>query len=261
MKATIASFNRRAKVQWLDSEPPATNPVQLNVPRLAREDVHVWRASLDAPPPRVSAWLQALLSPDENERAARFFFERDRRRFIVGRGILRSLLGAYLGRRPGEIRFCYGPNGKPALAEVKPGERVFFNVAHSEDAALFAFARAGEIGVDIERVRPLPDWQAIAEASFGPDELIRLRRCPEAARREEFFRAWTRQEALLKATGVGLGGNGGAEGADDGFLLHAFDPGPGFVAALAVPRHTGRSSIHSFCAEDRGLKPVLRTLS
>jgi phosphopantetheinyl transferase len=198
-------------------------------------EVDVWRAALDQQPDEVVQFLQGLLSSDESHRAAGFYFERDRRRFVVGRGILRILLSRYLGCTPQQIRLCYGANGKPALSEPAPAaaeETLHFNVAHSEGLALFAFTRAGEVGIDVESMRDLPDWPQVAEASFSPHELAQLRACPAERRRDEFFRAWTRQEAVLKALGTGLGAIA-ETGAESAFNVYPLDAGPGFAAALA----------------------------
>lgn len=211
--------------------------------------VDVWRASLDAQSPEAVRHAQALVSPDEDERARRFYFERDRRRFVVGRGILRTLLGAYLGRAPRELEFRYGANGKPALANRGMDAPLFFNVSHSEGLAAYAVTQTGEVGIDVERVREIPEWEQIASTYFLPRELARLAACPAAERSREFFRAWARQEARLKAQGVGLGGpasaaagaarrpdqrRNGEPPAAATFQVHAFEPAPGYVGALAV---------------------------
>jgi phosphopantetheine--protein transferase-like protein len=227
----------------------ADDQVRLATRHLAPNDIEIWRASLDTQPPIVVEGLSRLLSVDEMERARRFFFERDRLRFVVGRGILRTLLGGYLGRAPHEIVFCYGPNEKPALATPDgAAPPIFFNVAHSEDLVLFAFTPAGEIGVDVERIREIPDWESIAEMSFSPQELARLRRCPEHRRRRDFFCTWTRQEALLKAAGVGLVGAAKC-GAD--YRVHGLDVGTEFVGALAVAATAGEVLDFSSATTDR----------
>jgi 4'-phosphopantetheinyl transferase len=100
----------------------------------------------------------------------------------------------------------------------------------------------GDVGIDLERIRDLPDWQAIAEASLPPRQLERLWRRPVDQRREEFFRAWTQQEALLKAAGTGLGGD--PPRVED-FKVYSLRAEPGFAAALAVTGATGRISIRS----------------
>src|SRR5215831_12123875 len=75
-------------------------------------EVHVWRTRLDATAGAV-ATLWATLSPDEMGKAERMRFRRDGRRFVVARGILRSLLGAYLEADASDLRFEYGAHGKP----------------------------------------------------------------------------------------------------------------------------------------------------
>jgi len=216
------------------------------------DEVDLWRAELDEQTPDTFAVLRALLSPDEEERASRFYFERDRRRFVVARGILRTLLGRYLRRAPETLHFRYGPNGKPALVMRAEEAPLHFNVAHSDALAVFAFCRAGGIGVDLERIRPLPEWRQIAAAYFSAQEQARIEACPEQQRAEEFFAAWTRQEALLKAQGVGLGGTpaGVADGPDPalapGHRVHTLQAAGGFAAALAVPIGTHRSICHTW---------------
>jgi 4'-phosphopantetheinyl transferase len=199
--------------------------------QLRADDVDVWRAALDDQPDALVRQMEALLSADEADRARGFYFERDRRRYIVGRGVLRILVGRYLERTPQSVAFTYGPNGKPGLRGAGEGE-LFFNVAHSEGLALYAFTRVGEVGIDVERMRDLPDWESVAQAAFCPHELAQLRACPAATRRDEFFRAWTRQEAVLKALGTGLGG-ATALGAESGFNVYPLEAGADFAAALA----------------------------
>src|ERR1700691_1545671 len=81
--------------------------------------VHVWSTSLDRSDEAVLE-LARLLTGDERERAARFHFDRDRSRYIVGRGSLRVLLGSYLGLEPDQVQLAYGHNGKPQLRGAGP---------------------------------------------------------------------------------------------------------------------------------------------
>jgi 4'-phosphopantetheinyl transferase len=210
--------------------------------RLDRGQVDVWRVPLDEQPEDAVAACETLLAGDERERARGFYFERDRRRFTLGRGVLRTLLGAYLGREPREVAFSYGPHGKPALAEERAGsDALHFNLAHSEGLAVCAFARGSQVGIDVEKMRELPDWEQVANAVFSPAELSRLRATDASRRRDEFFRAWTRQEALLKATGVGLVGKSSPQ-AERAFQVHGFVPAPGFAGALAAATGTTTAS-------------------
>lgn len=199
---------------------------------LQAQDVDVWRAALDDQPVETVRFMHTLLAPDELQRSHGFYFDRDRRRYVIGRGILRLLLSRYLDQPPPQIGFQYGPNGKPMLARGTKDPSLYFNVAHSEGLALFAFTRAGEIGIDVEAIRELPDWEQVAEAAFSPHELRQLRACPSERRRDEFFRAWTRQEAVLKALGSGLGSP--PVTTESAFNVYPLAAGPGFAAAIAA---------------------------
>jgi 4'-phosphopantetheinyl transferase len=212
-----------------DSASPFEEPT---VPPLADGEVVVWQAALDGPSPALVDYFETLLSADERERASNFFFARDRRRFVVGRGILRSILGGYAGAAPRTLTFEYNAHGKPAL-RAGDDDLLQFNVAHSGELALFAFTRGAAGGVDVEQLRDLTDWPHIAELSFPPEELARVQAADEVTRPLEFFRAWTRQEALLKAYGVGLG----APAVNDGtFTVYPLEPAVGYAAAVAIDR-------------------------
>lgn len=166
-------------------------------------EIHVWAVRLDPSPERVGH-LRRLLQPDEHQRADRFRFEQHRRQYVVGRGALRTLLGAYLGVRPEEIRFHYGPRGKPFLAPPLDSGELFFNLSNSNELALVGFIRGVEIGVDVEHLRPMPDCEQIAERFFSESEREALRGIPKPSKEEAFFNCWTRKEAYLKAVGEGL---------------------------------------------------------
>jgi 4'-phosphopantetheinyl transferase len=170
---------------------------------LAGRSLHLWAARLDPPAPRV-AELRRLLDPDERARADRFRFDVHRRRFIVGRGFQRLLLGSYLGADPASLVYAYGPKGKPALAGRHEGAGLWFNLSNSEELALLGLDREREIGVDVEHLRPLSDLEALAERFFSAGESRTLLALPPAERIRGFFNCWTRKEAYLKAVGDGL---------------------------------------------------------
>ena len=222
------------------------------VTALPGDEVHVWRARLDAPPERVRRLLD-FLAPDERERAGRFHFQRDRDHFTVARGLLRSILGGYSSFGPERLRFEYGAQGKPSLAaEHNPGG-LRFNVSHSHGVALFAVTRDREVGVDVERVSARVSCEEIAGRFFSPREVEGLRALPAALREAAFFNCWTRKEAYIKARGEGLtlpldGFDVSlAPGEPAALLANRLDPEdvsrwslrelhpwPGFAAALAV---------------------------
>jgi 4'-phosphopantetheinyl transferase len=173
-------------------------------PVLGTRDVHVWRASLDSPLALVER-LRQLLSPDEQARADRFHFEIDRRHFTVARGYLRTILSRYLQIAPADVQFSYESHGKPQIASAIPhDQKLRFNLAHSGGLALYAFTLVGEIGIDLEHIRPEFTGDDIARRFFSASEVARLDKLPAQARHEAFFNCWTRKEAFIKAKGVGL---------------------------------------------------------
>jgi len=163
-------------------------------------EAHVWTLPL-ALEPHALAKLWNLLSSDEQLRASRFRFDLHRNRFIAGRGLLRIVLGAYCGNAPARLLFHYGPNGKPQL----PAQRLHFNLAHSEDVGVLAISEAGPVGVDIEHVRTLPEFDELVSRFFCTHEAEQFSALPEEQQPDAFFNLWTRKEALLKATGEGIG--------------------------------------------------------
>ena len=171
--------------------------------RLPAQEINVWRVSLEQPVECVER-LSRILSTDERMRAERFHFDRERKRFIVSRGALRTILGRYLGVGPDQLRFRYGPHGKPCLSEEFDRCALGFNLAHSNDLALYAFASGRKVGIDVEHVHPIPDAEQIAARFFSKYENAVLRELPESQRLEAFFNCWTRKEAFIKAIGDGL---------------------------------------------------------
>jgi 4'-phosphopantetheinyl transferase len=221
------------------------------LPAASAGEVHVWALDLDQPDGAVSA-LARDLTPEERLRADRFHFERDRRRFVAGRGFLRGILGRYLGVEPGRLVIGQAAHGKPVLA-AEHGDAVRFNLTHSGGRGLLAVACGREVGIDLEQARPLPDALAIGESFFSPRENAVLRGLPPGEREQAFLNCWTRKEAFLKATGKGLlfpmdqlevslaPGEpaellslSGDRRIVARWRLDAFAPFPGYVAALAV---------------------------
>jgi 4'-phosphopantetheinyl transferase len=226
--------------------------------RLKSDEVHVWYAALDLTVSRVQS-LWYLLSADEQKRAERFRFQKDQNRYIVARGLLRTILGRYLNREPNQLQFCYTPYGKPALVGESGKYALRFNVSHSLDLALYAITRGRELGVDLECLRPNLVDQRIAERFFSPREVAALCTLPATMRQEAFFACWARKEAYLKARGEGLrlgldqfdvslvpgepaallGASGDPQEALRWSLQELF-PRSGYAAALAVEGHEWR---------------------
>ena len=168
---------------------------------LGVREIHVWFARLDRPE-GVPASLAQVISSDENDRARRFRFRRDANRYLVGRGLLRGLLGRYLGVAPEAIRLSYSRHGKPGLEGRSSS--LSFNLSHSDDLAVYAFCLGSEIGVDVERLDAEAASERIAENFFSPGEVAALRALPPDLQPRAFLTCWTRKEAFVKARGDGL---------------------------------------------------------
>ena len=138
---------------------------------------------------------------------------RDRRRFVSCRAALRQILGSLLDAHPGSLQFRAGGQGKPELVSDGPGGEssdwrhpLRFNVSHSAELALIAVCRGRELGVDIERVRPMAEADRIVASFFSTAEQATFALIPDDARALAFVRGWTRKEAVLKGLGIGLAG-------------------------------------------------------
>jgi 4'-phosphopantetheinyl transferase len=166
-------------------------------------DIHVWAAALDIPPGQISSY-ESTLCLSERERAERYHFERDRNRFIVGRGVLRAVLGSYLGVEPAQLSFDYGARGKPVLTDLPDRRTLHFNVSHSDGLALVAVTSVCAVGIDVERIRSMDDAEELAVRFFSPREVAELKALPRDRHALAFFNLWTRKEACLKATGEGI---------------------------------------------------------
>lgn len=217
---------------------------------LGKRDIDVWTICLaDAANQR--QMLEALLSPAERERLRRFRQEDDRNRFTAGRGILRVLAAQYRRRGTDEIEVCLEPGGKPTLSLDPDENPLHFNISHSAEIVAIAFART-PVGIDAEKIRSDVDWREIAGHFFSASELQQILDLPSAHQRLEFFRRWTRKEALAKAAGTGLqvplaelrsaSANGEPETIHDCkdslYTVCDFEPASGYAGAVACAART-----------------------
>ena len=142
----------------------------------------------------------------ERDRFERYENREVARRFAISRLKLRGMLASVLSMAPGVVPIRIGLHGKPALARAAQSSGVRFSVAHCDDLLLVAFARGADIGVDVERVRPIERWARVADRVFGASDRAQLEREIEMTGDTEttFFRYWCRGEAELKALGTGI---------------------------------------------------------
>jgi 4'-phosphopantetheinyl transferase len=201
-------------------------------PALNPGEAHLWRAHLGSAGQSTSGRRpEDSLSRDEHERAARFYFQRDRDRFIASRRALRAILSRYLEVNPHTLPFTTGPHGKPKLEGL--GSALRFNLSHSDELLLVAVAGGREIGVDVEKMREAVNFDLLAEHYFDPADAGTLRSLPSPAKVEKFYELWTRTEACLKAAGTGFM-NGAKIIEPDRWSLLKLTPAEGYAAALAV---------------------------
>lgn len=175
------------------------------------DEVHVWSARLTLRQGSGQVSTQnkfevfyGTLSTDERKRAESFVHERDRKRYIIARGILRELLGHYLGMAPEQVCLSYGANGKPHLADSLAGSGLEFNLSHAANSAVYAFTNRTQVGIDIEPLNKGLAWRQLAPIVFSAREQAELAEIPEDEKAEAFLRGWTRKEAFVKGCGTGL---------------------------------------------------------
>src|SRR4029077_5239132 len=164
---------------------------------LPERDVALYLLDLEAMAAAASKWWQ-LLSPDEQERAARFHFERDRQYFCATRAALRSLLAAYLKAPPLELSFQYSDKGKPGLDSRYLSCGIEFNVSHSGGLALLGFTLNRHIGGDIEKIRNDVDCESIARRFFSAREQEQLSLLPADQGPQAFSPSWPPKRRFSK---------------------------------------------------------------
>ncbi|MGF1480147.1 MAG: 4'-phosphopantetheinyl transferase family protein [Cyanophyceae cyanobacterium] len=226
---------------------------------MTNDSVHAWRANLDVGIEQLQSFM-AILSADEKQRAEQFYFSQHSQRFIVGRGLLRSILGQYLKTDPAQLEFEYGPRGKPMLASGWGRARIQFNLSHSQGLALYGFSLERRIGVDLEYLRPVADAEKIVQRFFSAEESAFISRLPLQEKHQAFYRGWTSKEAYLKATGEGLAGleqvevslspqqpacllriNGDSQAAAR-WSIQRLSPAANYLGAIAVEGHNWQLS-------------------
>lgn len=216
-----------------DSEPDAADST------LTVGVVDIWQIPLSIQATRIRD-CRSILSQDENQRADRFYFDRDRNRFIAARSATRRILSMYVEMAPGDLVFCYGLKGKPELSAQQAGREIKFNLSHSRDVGLLTVARAQSVGVDIEFIDYDFASDEIATRFFSVKEVDTWRNLSSSQKAGAFFSCWTRKEAYIKALGEGLS-----------VPLDSFDVafGPGVEAALlrvaSLPHEVARWSMYN----------------
>ena len=233
-------------MQWNESAPRSELPCG---------KAHLWRLDLDVCENTLRT-LQGFLSREEIDRAARFRFPVLRRRYVVGRGALRAIVGGYLQEEPAHLGIAYTQFGKPFVAN--PGTNLHFNISHSDTLWVAAVCVDKPLGVDIERESARIDAMAIAERYFSEREKAEIAGIPAGDRTRAFFRLWTAKEATMKATSLGFALDldrveiglqplrvlAIENDTDPDWRLIEFRPGDDFCGAVAVNRQFREIKCH-----------------
>jgi 4'-phosphopantetheinyl transferase len=234
-------------------------------PAISVNESHLWKIDLRC---ESTAEMNASLSREENDRAARFHFEKDRQRFRIAHASLRMILSRYLDVAPASLAIAQTEYGKPFLINPE-AEGFHFNLSHSKDLALVSVTREREVGIDIEFMHASFATMDLAEHFFSVAEVYTLTGLDRDCRTQGFFNCWTRKEAYIKARGEGLSRAldsfdvSLAPGVPVALLqtrfdpsdvsrwsLHELFPAPNYAAAIAIERGPSNLSFRHFALAD-----------
>ena len=171
--------------------------------KIGGQEVHLWFGTCEDLYPKL--WeLNRTLSETEQKRADKYKFPKDRYRWLIRIGVLRTLISYYLSIDSKLIRFGANQYGKPFIENRHPGHLLEFNLSHSNDMVLYAFSFGRRVGVDIEYMRPIKDMDTLIESNFSSNEKDEFAALPIDKRQAAFYHCWTQKEAFVKALGEGL---------------------------------------------------------
>ncbi len=237
-------------------------PDEAPAPLLSGDDLHLWLLPLPIRHETLRQTIERLPDAAERASAAGRVFAADRLREMHAHGLLRHLLGYYLARDPQGLGFITNDYGKPALSTV---DELQFNLSHCQDRVLIGLTHRVPVGVDLERIRPLPNRDALAAHCCSADELNWLTGRPANDQDRDFFRLWTAKEAVLKTLGTGLArppeqvtirlpdtdsGFAGVTGTSSPWTLFVTCPDADHAIAAAIRAVIGHGQIRGFHVAD-----------
>jgi 4'-phosphopantetheinyl transferase len=166
------------------------------------DEVHIWTGRSVADP-AVLDRFRVMLCAAEMARADALKFARHRHEFVSSHALLRMIAGAHLGVAPGEVRFGSNLYGRPRILNPT-AEPLHFSLSHSDGLIVIALSKHESVGIDVERIRPIAGLESVARSHFTESETSKLEGLADFERLNAFFRCWTRKEAFVKATGLGM---------------------------------------------------------
>jgi 4'-phosphopantetheinyl transferase len=173
---------------------------------LAPGEIHLWLAHYDetADGP-LHARYRRLLDAEEARQHPRFYFARDRCRYLVTRALVRTVLSRYLPVSAEDWSFSTNAYGRPQIANESVADTdLSFNISHTHSLIVLAVTRGGSVGVDVENCAARKAPIDIADHYFAPEEVAALAAVPESQKQYRFYEYWTFKEAYIKARGMGL---------------------------------------------------------
>jgi 4'-phosphopantetheinyl transferase len=173
---------------------------------LTSAEIHLWLAFYD----EISlgglhAAYRALLNAAEKEQEPRFYFARDRRRYLITRALVRTVLSRYLPIDPRDWIFSTNVYGRPEVVnEQARNACLSFNISHTHSLIVLGVTKQQALGVDVENLGRREAPIDIADRYFAPQEVAVLAATPAHQQQYRFFEYWTFKEAYIKARGMGL---------------------------------------------------------
>lgn len=165
---------------------------------LSNQDIHIWMIAINE---SEETFFWSLLNDQEKEKANRYKISKPRREFIITRGLLKKLLGQYLSLNVIEINLEVTDHGKPFF---KNAENIYFNISHSENLGVIAFTKNSEMGVDVEYMEEIKNYEDLVKRFFSKAEYEQFTKLKKNMQKKAFYTAWTKKEAYIKAIGYGF---------------------------------------------------------
>lgn len=164
---------------------------------LSSHVVHIWHTRFEDHAEKYQLY-QSWLAPEEKIRAEKLTLHYQQK-FIISRAVLRDILAYYSEQSPQDLKLSYSTSGKPSL--INSDQCLEFNVSHSKNILIYAFTLETPVGIDIEYIHHRNYLDKIAYRFFSASDYDRLQLLEPKKKLKEFFTAWVRNEAIIKAKG------------------------------------------------------------
>ncbi len=153
---------------------------------------------------KLIAEYRRLLPSSERDKLGRYRFDRHKKRYLVGRALIRTVLSSCTGVAPDQITLAREAHGRPYLALSSQDQPLQFSLSYTDGLVAAAVVAEGRVGIDVEYISRNADCLEIAHKYFSPSEYTELQQLPDIQMKERFFELWTLKEAYMKACGLGL---------------------------------------------------------